>query len=137
LKYTVMFLKSNSGFSKLNIIAVILFWHTPALAHGDISSVGGFVEVAYYLALAIVSLPLAIAIAIRKNRDFTNWLMINLILPTIVFLVSSIFFSSVALYFATTRDVRMGIIFGVMGLAQIFVIQRLYVSCRKYHQTEA
>jgi hypothetical protein len=107
-----------------------LIYSSIVLADGGISSTGGFAELLYYFLLGVVSVPLAIAFTIRKRRKFTNWLMLVLVAPSIVFAIASLFLSSVALYFATLKDIRMGVIFGIVGIAQILVIQRIYSSGR-------
>jgi hypothetical protein len=131
-----MFLRNDSIPLPLCVLIVFLAGQTSLHADGGISSAGGFVEIAYYIALVVASLPLGIAIAIRKKRAIPNWLMIGLISPSVIFSFLSLFFSLVALFFATITDVRMGTIFGIVGIAQILIIQRLYVSYGKYHQTE-
>lgn len=129
-------LERSSNTLKPYVYCIFLLWYQPASAHGGIGYGAGLVEMGYYLGLAAVSLFLVIAIAIRRKRRFTNWLMMALVAPTILFSIVSLFFSSVALYFATIRDFRIGVIFGVVGLVQLFIVQRLYASCKKYHRSE-
>ena len=124
----------QTSHSKIPAIALSLLWTGPVFAHGGISSVGGFAEILYYILLTIVSLPLGIAIALRRRKKFTNWLMLALVLPTILFSLASFFLASVALYFAELKDFRMGIIFAVVGSAQLVVIWGLRASCR--HNTK-
>ena len=105
-------------------------------ADGGISSAAGTAELLYLMLLGVVSVPLAIAITIRKRRKFTDWLMLVLLFSPLVFSVASLFLSSVALYFASIKDILMSVIFGIVGIAQILIIQRIYATCKKGHQIE-
>lgn len=115
---------------KFLTIILSLICASAVLADGGISSTGGFAELLYYFFLGAVSVPLLIAFIIRKRRKFTNWLILVLIAPSLVFSIASLFLSSVALYFAAIQDIRMGVIFGIAGIAQALIIQRIYASGR-------
>lgn len=116
--------------------AATLFWSSPALAPHGLDAAAGIIEYTYYALLVVITVPLGFAIALRKRRKFSNWLMVVLIFPTILFSALSLFFSAVALYIADTKDIRIGVIFAIVGFVQLIVVQRLYASCKRHHQVE-
>ena len=83
----VMFLKNYPANLKIHLLIIVSCWHAPIFAHGGSGNADGLIELAYYLLLVIVSLPLGVAIALRKRRAFFDWLMLALIAPTILFSV--------------------------------------------------